>query len=1574
MAFTKTVPPQLLFYAFIGCLSYFIAHFIIQDGSPHPEAFKGYLVFMITVTVMTGISKAINKLRKSLIPHKYQTIIDIESSETSEASPSQEKKPRISTSILKAIVIYTLLYCSLNCSLNCAAFTLSTMPSPQISTNTPLNAPLFNEIISQSRILEETTPKLPTTTTQQEEHRISLSMGRILSSLSINAYSVVLSKDGQTAFVSVVRSGAVKIVDISTPESANVVNSIKLLPVEYPFVGKILTLSPDGNTLFASNMHYLDIIDVSNIEAPVVLAGLEDKDITENLSTYAWKGFVFNYKTSMGVSNDMKTLFIGGLGLQVVDITDKRKPVFISTDSKKLERDNTLPTEIAVPSNQQRLYVANGTLNIFETTNPKNFKLLSNYSSKGISVTSVVPSKKSDAVFIIGKGPGEKGVTIFEKISVSNPSSPTQLESYNLNKTSGGESQTLAISSDENNAFILLKEDQYSGALGVLNLHKNNFRIEKDAVIGYLLTDLIISQDDSTVMIAAESFKIIELYISYPNKRVFSLTKNLISTLKPVSDVDIDSSILSADGKLLFLKRGSFYDDNAGMEIVNISDPQQPQTLSYYTGGKVLTEVKILENLKRAFMVYEESIDMLDISDLTNLKLLGTLNGPEDEKISHAQFSSDGKRAYIISRDFTNYQTLRVADLSNGFENAEYVFDEYLDFYAGKSLLTKNDDLLFLTGSKIAIYNVKDFKPALISSTSADPEGDDAAVFGAKFSQDEKHLFLYSLIGSIYSLRIYKVAEDLQSVYFLGDFPKTSSSGNGAENFISLSADEKTAYVSSSKGYLFAVNISNYSSPILHATYAIGNQTVLSGAFQISKDGQTIYVAQKNQLEVLSLVIPYTLYLDTESLQLGQKYSQPVALLKRNSLQEYEIMSQSYKFTKVSLFELKINPAKPAPEWNYLPFPYWMSFDRDNKVLTVEPKKQMHLGTYTLYSAFSTKIPQNAAFSSIKDTDFKQEDLITTLISLGYIDNQMFLTSSFGTYEDFIVTSQYLPYKQRIFEILQQYYFETFTTFDIFPSLDVTFADKISISTLSYNNIRVDIKLLDDTNSVKFVNKQYSSIKPIITNNKEQIILEGSKKDINNALQSLVINQETATACDATITVWDSLNPSITNTLTNVSRFFKINGSPVMKNPIQGQIDAENVYTGAFFTLNLANGTFIDDFTSDLNYRLTLEDESKDLPAWISFSNNTLKGTPPEEILLRSVKLKLIVNNEFKQVKESFVLHIKISSSFILKLLMKYSPYILTMIGLVVYANKIYNILGKKRYRYPKDFYLNVGEEIGTGNNIIPPIAFIEQERRESEIILKQLRQSVGKSGDLDLAKHFVNHESHRIDKLELVNKIGEALQGSKQRLPLYSQRSEMSRNIIHQIIFNKLTLCHLQTNSETRRVFLQVKENWTDLVDWDNNALCTVNEGRLQGLMRNSSNGYYSQMTDNLPLLKDAIEAYAFMNQHVDYLAIRAHVVVRERVGQNGLKEFFKVDLENVNFDNGYGINWKIENDKLHFYGTPEEKFENRSLVIQVTDLKHKILKEVWIIGACDKSNENGSDSFVKSESVMRGKGYEIY
>jgi len=1301
---------------------------------------------------------------------------------------------------------------------------------------------------------------------------------------------------------------------------------------------------------------------------------------------------------SLALSADGNTLFASGFGLQVLDISVKdRLKLLRSEFPSSVDEASFIPWSVALSPVDELFLTNQATFNIYDRAD---FHLI----RSSLSLTgarAVVLSKDHNTASIL-RIQSEKQV-IIERVDVRDTKNPFKVKSYTIDVPIDFKSLDNFMRSPDERYFFFtaaIKEGvkRFSRIFTFDVLNEGLVEQEEDSqsIISGAYSLLFTSDERGLIAGFNEYIATIELYRDYPNNRIFSINSNTLAQIPKTntSRQYLSHLRLSPNGQFLYsLEDGR---DNTELLIYDVSNPSLPIKINSFPGGSNPISIFPSKDSKRLNIAYTREIA---VYDSVSMEKLGAFHSDQFQ-IKEAVFTSDAKIGFSILVLNANFFHLKSLDLSNPADSiTEIAMKYYFENHPTMLLAISPDDkTLFLVHKNLLIYDVSDPKN-LIQISSLPLLSDEYESYPASVSISHNGKLLFILTSDFINsyLKIVDVSNP-RSPRFLSTF--TSPQLVDSRTIpVGLSSDGTLLYtegVHAGIPSLFVLNISDPTSPILqsvvHVNEAKGDPV---NAFAISPDGQTTYLAsdKDQRIYVNSLKVPNTLYIGSEIFRLGEKSSNNVMVLRQEKNKNYVPFGKNYRFMKASLFALKVITTEESAESRFIPFPYWMTFQKESNTFTLEPQKQKDLGTYTLYSAFSTQLKRDS-FGS----DGSREDLLALLISLGYLDNDLYVSKNFGTLDNFILTSQYASERAAIYQILKQNCYETFTIFDILPSLDIRFSsNKIEIQTPSLNALKIEIDFYhqDHANNswVQFLNKPYGSLQPIITENKTRLDIGGTSKEVNKALKELVLNFENTGVCAAgTITVWDHLNPPVNRTIGNLSSYFEINGAPEVNTvkkgyDIQSQIDQIPVSTGQYFTITLFEETFSDQYTNSLSFEVALNNEEKSpAPSWLTIHGLNIKGTPPEELFHRKVNLLLIVKNEFKYIEIPFTLNIGISLWFAVKLSARYSPYILTVIGLWVYANRIYNVLCKKRYRHRKDFYISVGEEISVDK--IYPVTFIgNEEAFESELLWGKLRADEDKIGN---------------DKGKIIEKIQEIARDTTEkdshRLSLYHKGSDLTRDLIHQLVLNDWAFWLLMNSpeeEETRRVFNEIKEKWTEVVSWDERGYCHVVEPKLIKILKGATKEMnestlideeirlvekkvYKEMKGevNMELLKDVMVGYAMKNQNVWKRAAEIHIEVKEDVQGNFIKRFLKRNLKNFHPGEkgqkvGYGIEFELKNDVLRFCGKAEEKFSGKTMVVQFTDLKQKILKELWIHGRADQ-NERVENSFIELGRFEKGNNGE--
>jgi len=921
-------------------------------------------------------------------------------------------------------------------------------------------------------------------------------------------------------------------------------------------------------------------------------------------------------------------------------------------------------------------------------------------------------------------------------------------------------------------------------------------------------------------------------------------------------------------------------------------------------------------------------------------------------------------------------------------------------------VLLKDDQTLILVDKELAVYNISQIQSAPVHRGSLRIFVEEVKVvpqiISIKLSPDKNKLYA-QVYDDFLRLQIYNIsAVTAPHLVFEYTFYRLDTRMEYSEDLITFAPDFKTGFTARGGEGILKFKLPERKDEEIKISAQIPYYGKFNGASKwiISPDGQTIYTntLERSTIQVLSTRPEYTVYLKQEKFLLGKRSSDKVEILTQaNSFESGPMNQSSFKIIKLTLYDMKFVPSGFDPEFTESALPSWIKFDNRRNLLTLEPQKQNDVGIYTLKSAISLKIPDNA----FDNLDVSSEDLLAWLISLDYIDNQLFLTESFASIESvyssssslglktFYLPAQFKLYKQQIYDILTTFSIKTCTGIAVVPSLEFKRDDHsfVEILSPSLENIKVEINLDiagdDGKSQALFVQKSYPQLLSFIADKKTRLYLEGSLKNINTALQSIIVDfaDSDITFYDANFTIQDGLNKPLTIPLKNISKLFIPNRPPALKNrTIQQQINMTDIYTGQRFTVDFEHDTFIDNFTDTLTYELMMaNNNTAEVPKWLSLNGVRLQGNPPEEVL-QDIELILVAKNEFKQLKEPFTLRVRISLLFSLKLMLKYGSYVVSLFGLLIILNKILNVLGGKFYKHPKEYVLNPGEKITP--EIIAPIFFVHKEKQESNLILRFLEKYTGKK--LESKSVFLDYFMDSSGKVLEKQKVLNTIQTVVSRLPLKDKEnlshycsSQNSRKwLIEQLIYDQLTLWQLDGDKETKSIFKKIKDKWTEVLDWDPSlSRFALNQNKFEQLVEeNCSLFTQPELCDdslllspgfNMALLRDSILAYAFRFHQISKEPARVEVIMKEQLKSNFVKRLLKRDLESIRQIN-YGIKYKITNDILNFSGIPKNNLAGKNLVIHISTARNRILKEIWICGARESlmNQEIGLDNLPKENS----------
>ena len=812
----------------------------------------------------------------------------------------------------------------------------------------------------------------------------------------------------------------------------------------------------------------------------------------------------------------------------------------------------------------------------------------------------------------------------------------------------------------------------------------------------------------------------------------------------------------------------------------------------------------------------------------------------------------------------------------------------------GQNLMTisfaTNKDILALisqgdqddyTVNRVEIYNISNIHhPGLINSTE-----ELNYINTITLSSDNKILFVLSGRTNI-NLSLYDMS-NLPMIEHLSSISIKSNSFQWLQ-FIKVSVDENTAIVNMLPDRYFVLDISDKTSPIIAGSIIVEdssiNENTISSSYGYSaailQNSKSI-VATNNQTNLQIIKSPpYAVVTTPDTIRLGEMTSSTLIPLKKNSNEKYNIFNEDYRFVTMSLYSIAISLSSSQETITYQSLPNWITLDKPNQMLYFTPVSQQLLGPHRIYTVVSTKILQEE-LNSLNTSD--TTDLMSTLISSGYLDNQGYITSNYDLVQPLILPSKYSKDDEiMIHDLLRSHYIQTVIPIYIQSSLDVQADSRpLSISTLSGSPLSVILQIDNSSNDTSTLHQNCKFVKNVdlmaaSTIQDMSITLEGQLLEVNGALQQIIINLDDETQkCPGSITVNDGLNPIQNKLCPDLSDYITINHALRLNSDIslQAQINDDlAVHTGYFFSIMLDQAAFLDD---GLTYKL-VGDPSM---TWLTLSDLFLSGTPPEKIWppqqiqvwKRQYDFDVVASNEFKSTTVPLSIEVNISFLYFLKLV----GQIITLIGLWVYLPRIFNILGKNIYRYPKDFIILPGKEI-TDLHIFPT-AFIRAELEESRFIIKELKKSIANElgrkslEKTELVQYFTDSGSRNINKDKIIKKINDTVISSaiegKHQPKTYMEGTDLEKNIIAHLVINEIILSQLDSKQEkqTKEVFERLKPKWISLIEEvDSTSLQfsisqTKLDHGLKALGLNSSNIIRSErekshsLTDDSSMIEDS-------------------------------------------------------------------------------------------------------------------------
>ena len=1039
--------------------------------------------------------------------------------------------------ILKTLIFFSMIFCCYQVPIQ---LLLKSPYYPQIHQPTTMRT--LEEQSSQSKLQNPSPPC---------SEQLSLSVGREMSSVTTNPAAMVSSKNGKILYTLEPLNEVLKILDISNikaPKTVSILSLYRGFPFRYYTT---LYLSEEEKILFVSNFHYLQIVDISNPKSPTLVAAKEDPGAIEEIYFRTAPSL---YKVNIDISQDKKTLFVAGIGLQTFNITNISNPILLESSMKE---DELPSTSLALIENQ--LVFLDGTLQIYDVSNPTNRSLITEFETINPASSLILTNNKKIAYVLCYKMFNDIKL---EKIDLSHPRSPSRIKTYTLGFQSKGSPVIVATSPCNRYIFIsILTSFQLETELRVFDTIDEKVFYHNNSFIKSALTLTFIPNTNYIATSAKKqeedpNTRFFEFFPNFLDRKVFDLSEGIIEkfSIKELAN----AFQFSTDHQIMFISTGNtLYSRESSLEILNVSNFSSMTTLGSYShhnaSEKVLSSF-ISQDNTRAVLYVTGGIRIFDISNFSSPLALGYQNHSDsfqdwivfkDASIiitlrNHQIFEKDD-RGTSRAKNFANIRIFNASMPTKIFEIAsasEQTSSNYFSF-----TLSKNEKILYLAHSQLVVYDLTNLSnPKKITAITYNDENSIEYTHTCMISPDETILAVRITDGNYMSkFKFFNISNASQPVYISEITVPHRLRGYFGMKDAAFSLNDNLIYTIQQENLLI-LDISEIQNPKIFGVmpnFAI-NATNPASSIQMDPDGKTINLMDyQGTFYRMSLQLPETLYLKQEGFRLGEKYSDTLNILKQNQAKEYDLLNaNNYRLIKSHLLNFKVPKSQYFANQVKSSLPSWMNIDAENNLLTIEPKSLNDIDSYTVCSSFSYKLPRNAftALGSLLPNSTDSNELIATLIGMGYLDNQLFITSSFGSLDDFFLPRVYRDFEKNIYQVIKSYYREICTKLEILPSLELVSDDKLIIQTPSPSPIKINIQL--ETHG-RFLSKSYGLLQPVIGKDSSSITIEGSLKEVNIALKELVIDLAPSQfSCHGTITIDDRLNPPITRDFNDISYHF----------------------------------------------------------------------------------------------------------------------------------------------------------------------------------------------------------------------------------------------------------------------------------------------------------------------------------------------------------------------------------------------------------------------------------------------------
>ena len=1232
---------------------------------------------------------------------------------------------------------------------------------------------------------------------------------QIIGTISIqNTMAIAFSPDGKVATIAT--STSIIPVDVS-----DLTAPVQLPPIDLTSSStfQYILFSPDAQTIFyMDTMNSIFIKNITTQEPAIQLDIQIEEDNHDILATFAASRPIGFFITSQGLyqfdifSSDCRKLF-GFSDIQIRHLKLSSDEMTLSVGVSHIDSEDIV------------IYIVD--VSIKGST-----RVLTNYTMEG-EFSCLAASSDNKIIYLLEKlSTTSVGFTL---LNMTVPGSPSVIVDSNQNQKLGygtrEEGLKFVLSSDDN---VLILNTRINLVLWDISDLSNIFYILGS---NQLTTDKIIfsASDEFVFLVRDQDVKISRMWAGLELDRQFCLP------YEQHVDISMNSTAysvaLSSDGATAYVAC-----DN-GLEVFTVINSTSVIYKNLVDIGPA-RYIVISEDGKTAFVTTDTALWIIDTETQEQIRQISMavetfIVSPDGKALIIKLTNPDPAfPAYAASMKTVVIETmiLKTVDITDPKLPKVNNFTTFDGEY-GIFSFAKTEQLLFVgVGRSLKVYDASDLSQANLLSqttirdyiTSMACSADGRTLYAVTVVDDYNTT---SSLGTLGGRSINFVILDISnytSIKIIGAL------GLEYMNKISLqlSEDPNFAYVSDGIK-LYYIKVTDKTSPSLFNFYTIFG---IMSSFAIQRNASPDFflaIGDVGQtLSIYKLRPQYTFDLSTQNITVGDKVQYQMKILQSNMGSRYYVDQSSLRIITMSLYNIEYSSEHSIIS-GYSELPSWMQFDQDFNTLELTPNSKKQIKEYKIYLMASLPL-----FTCINNQSIHDALVKARYVSLdGYLTSN-FIPHSFLGYLD----APYLQISQDIYQMLKGCYIEMLVPMTVGSSLELQKIEDqpkhIRISTFSQYVIRVTATLFADqdleasqddgkaeqNSPCRFLRDIDSVLTPILDESNSTMTLQGSLFDINNALQQIIIDKGEAKTCNAQFVIDDGLNPVTNETVPDVSAYFQINVFPTVNVDVdrfRKEIYDVPLYTNSHFTIILNDSVF-----TGHHLKYTLQTQSEDM-YWLTLSGLALSGTPPEKLWPWNYEIVITASNQYKEVPLLLTLHVSYGLEYIVKMLGKVS----IVVAIWVYLNIIFNILGKKLYRYPVDIYMNVGQKISS--QTIVPIACIGKELKQSRLIIKALQKGVAKElgcrsiSKEKLTEYFLDHDRRQVDRQRLYITIEDTVNNlpptAQEKIKYYtkSASSRSRRELIKQLVMNEIVMGQLNLKGEkkTKQEFMRIRKKWVSLI-----------------------------------------------------------------------------------------------------------------------------------------------------------------